>query len=468
MTRFKPTFATQIFVTMSLVAAALIAAFAALIWQRIEGQGQRLAFQAALEDARLVALISNRTLAQPNTTLESAVRSLSSSGALFRFGAGPFDSRIEFYGKTGRRLFDSAVAGHKSAANSLDSLPTPPEVADALRGVVQEAPATVDNSHVAAAVTLNPLGVAVGVVRVVKPSLGMQTMLAELAPRIGLLALSFVGLVMLSAVALGRTLSHPIRALTASARAIAKGDRARALPSPFGREVTELTVALDEMRRELHDAHRIERLSQELSHELKNPIAAVRALTEALQAGAVRDPDAGPRLLTRIDEAAARMQALVADLLALARIQAQGIVATDLLPLHVLVDNACREATTQWHQTPAVRVTIDPTLIVRGDATWLTRAFVNLIDNALHAGPSATIESGRDGARVFVRVTNPGQIPAAICDRLFERFISRRPDGTGLGLAIVASVAEAHGGSVRLVHAGPPEVVIEFAFGPIS
>ncbi|MHB8879780.1 MAG: ATP-binding protein, partial [Myxococcaceae bacterium] len=53
-----------------------------------------------------------------------------------------------------------------------------------------------------------------------------------------------------------------------------------------------------------------------------------------------------------------------------------------------------------------------------------------------------------------------GEVPAAVRDRLFERFVTRSPQGTGLGLAIARSVAEAHGGALALLEPGPPQVVL--------
>ncbi len=107
-----------------------------------------------------------------------------------------------------------------------------------------------------------------------------------------------------------------------------------------------------------------------------------------------------------------------------------------------------------------VAAAVEPLVTVRGDASELTRAVENLVENALVHGPaggSVTVsvglssDSGR--ALVTVRDEGPGPDPGDY-DRLFERFwrgpdASARP-GSGLGLSIVAAIAARHGGTVRV------------------
>jgi len=100
---------------------------------------------------------------------------------------------------------------------------------------------------------------------------------------------------------------------------------------------------------------------------------------------------------------------------------------------------------------------------LRGDAAWLERAVHNLVGNAVqHAGGpgEVVVEARLDGDTVQLDVSNPGEIPAALRPRLFERFVSKDKGGSGLGLAIVRSVAEAHGGGAAVIDAGPPRVTV--------
>jgi len=119
--------------------------------------------------------------------------------------------------------------------------------------------------------------------------------LREFGPKItlitALLALGAAG----AAYALGRAIATPIERLTRSAEAIAAGERGRTLPTPVGREVRRLTAAFDSMTKALDDRHHVERFVADLSHELKNPVSAIRAATEVLAEGAGEEPQARKR-----------------------------------------------------------------------------------------------------------------------------------------------------------------------------
>ena len=100
---------------------------------------------------------------------------------------------------------------------------------------------------------------------------------------------------------------------------------------------------------------------------------------------------------------------------------------------------------------------------VRGDATWLSRAIDNLVDNArTHGVDSETVrvEVRSGGGNVTITVKNQGQVGRHVEKRLFRRFVTTRADrgGTGLGLAIVRAIAEAHSGSAECTAKGPPDV----------
>ena len=94
------------------------------------------------------------------------------------------------------------------------------------------------------------------------------------------------------------------------------------LPPPFGREVRTLTQAVESMRRELEGRHLAEKLAADLSHELKNPVAAIRAAAEVLMDGALDEPEAARRFVSRIAEATQRLQGILNNLLMLTRLQA--------------------------------------------------------------------------------------------------------------------------------------------------
>lgn len=318
-----------------------------------------------------------------------------------------------------------------------------------------------------------------GMVRITRRSLGLTQILRGAASRAAVLSLLLVLGSACAAALIGRAIAKPIERLTKAASRIAHGERQAVLPRPFGREVRTLSAAVESMRRELEGRHLAERLAVDLSHELKNPVAAIRAAAEVLADGALEEPDAARRFVERIREAAERLLVIVNNLLALTRLEARG-VSEEIVDIAELCRNsleahAARAARKQVQL--AVEPPETPPVLVRGDPVWLRRAIDNLVDNALaFAEPVADrtpplppavvirvlapVESAGLPPRIAIEVENRGPgIAPEVRDRLFERFVTTRRDtgGSGLGLAIVAAVAEQHGGSVELRAAGPPE-----------
>jgi signal transduction histidine kinase len=289
--------------------------------------------------------------------------------------------------------------------------------------------------------------------------------LTEWAPRVVVLGLLLLGGSAVAAIILGRALADPIRHLTETATRIAEGQRAADFPEPRGREARELTRAFEDMRRELADLGRIEEYTTLLSHELKNPTASIRAVAEVLRDGALEDPDAARHFVERILASTTQMEAILDDLLALARLDSEGVELRDEARLDHLVDEAIRvvQSHAESQDVRVQRQAVQPVRL-RCDARWLTRAFSNLLDNAVAhtpAGGAVTVASGRQDGFVQVAVANPSPgLPPHLRDHLFEKFVSGRQEGTGLGLALVRRVAEAHNGEARLLACGPPEVVI--------
>lgn len=283
-------------------------------------------------------------------------------------------------------------------------------------------------------------------------------LLTELGPKVTLLV-ALLGFAALGAAsALGRGVAAPLERLTRSAEAIARGERHGALPDPVGREVRLLTAAFESMRRALEERHEMERFVADLSHELKNPVSAIRAATEVLQEGAAEEPEARRRFLSRIEEASRRLERLLHDLLALARLQARGVEPSrDVVSLDELVRHGI-EGSSAHLEEKSLRVDAAlESIRLRGDAHWLRRAVDNLLSNAIRYSP----ERGTIGVRLWVRGEfaalqirdhGPG-IDDGQRGRVFERFVTDRqgPNQTGLGLAIVRSVAELHGGGARVV-----------------
>lgn len=322
----------------------------------------------------------------------------------------------------------------------------------------------------------------------------LTQILREAAAGAAVLSLFLILATGLSAALIGRAIAKPIERLTQAASRIARGEHHAVLPRPFGREVRTLTAALESMRRELEGHHLAERLAVDLSHEIKNPVAAIRAAAEVLADGALDEPVAARRFVARILEAADRLQSIVHNLLALTRLQARGIAdeAVDvgelcLRSVEAHADRAAQKGLSiAFERSPPIGVDTGPvgsypvtgveagaastapsSLLSRGDPIWLRRAIDNLIDNALAfaaadpsgARPAVTLRVYPVDHSLHIDVENVGPgVDPAMRDRLFERFVTTRRDsgGSGLGLAIVAAIAEQHRGRIQLVSAGPP------------
>ncbi|MCO5610770.1 hypothetical protein L7F22_065011 [Adiantum nelumboides] len=284
-----------------------------------------------------------------------------------------------------------------------------------------------------------------------------------------LLALGVAGLVAAGLVTLltTRLALAPLDDMTGLARSITGGDRGRRLaPARTDTELGRAAAAFDDMLDELEGAESTARASEartrqfvaDAAHELRTPLAGVRAAAEAALDPELpaADRDRLHLLLLRDTQRAAR---LVDDLLALARIDA-GI---ELHPVPVdLLELARGEVERAGLLAPGLDVRAtgpERAVVVPGDPQRLGQVLANLLDNARrHTRPAARSRSrwppGTAPARSTVSDTGPG-VPAADRERIFERLVrlddARSADagGAGLGLAIARGIARAHGGELR-------------------
>ncbi|MGG5822999.1 ATP-binding protein [Falsiroseomonas sp. HW251] len=258
------------------------------------------------------------------------------------------------------------------------------------------------------------------------------------------------------------TVSRPIQAVTAQARAVAAGG---ALPEgrvrgSVVREADELSAAIHAMAATLkRRADYIEGFATEVSHEFKTPLAALRGALELLR-------DHGPamteaerdRFLSHGVEDVQRLDRLVRRLLDLARAEAPQPRAPASCALRQTVEQAAAP-----HRAAGLAVAIDlPAIEVALPAETLRAIVANLLDNVRQhagAGAAATIafEGERDGMACVLVSDDGAGVSEGNAARIFDRFFTtaREAGGTGLGLPLVRSSLEAAGGGIELARRAP-------------
>lgn len=217
------------------------------------------------------------------------------------------------------------------------------------------------------------------------------------------------------------------------------------------------------------ELRRLERLRQEfvanVSHELKTPLAVIKACVETLIDGASEDPVHRGQFLERIADQTERLHYLILDLLHLARIESETEIFTkEELPLDRIVRESLEKHRTLAQQRRHELVAVPPDSAEKEILAWADEEAVrqildNLVDNALKYTPEGgkvEVRWGRKGDRAFLQVRDTGiGISEADLPRIFERFYrvdkarSRELGGTGLGLSIVKHLTQAMQGTVQ-------------------
>lgn len=199
------------------------------------------------------------------------------------------------------------------------------------------------------------------------------------------------------------------------------------------------------------------------SHELRNPLAAIRGYAELTRRERDEAPPTTAHALGRIESESERMSRLVEDLLLLARLDSGPELALLPTSLNQVVANAVSDARAAGPDHIWTLDLPDADVLAQGDPYRLTQVVANLLANARTHTPAGTrvhASVAADGPDAVVTVTDDGPgIPRELLDRVFERFTradaSRVRSGaggqsTGLGLAIVAAVVGAHHGRVEV------------------
>jgi two-component system sensor histidine kinase CreC len=266
-----------------------------------------------------------------------------------------------------------------------------------------------------------------------------------------------LGLSFLIGLAVTLWLSRSLGTLGAYARAVTAGERVP--PPDLGRnEIGELGRALATMRERLDGKQYVEQYVQTLAHEMKGPLAAIRASVEILQ-DAPAEPERA-RFLASIEGQGARLAAMIDKMLALAAAESrQALDAPQPVDLAELAAEALQALEPRLARRGLrVQRTLPAQAVLAGDRFLLAHAVSNLLENAVDFSPDrgvidVALDDEAGAWRLRVSDRGPG-LPDFAAERVFERFYSLpRPDGarsSGLGLNLVREVAQLHGGIARL------------------
>jgi two-component system phosphate regulon sensor histidine kinase PhoR len=229
---------------------------------------------------------------------------------------------------------------------------------------------------------------------------------------------------------------------------------------PLGEDLPGRSMLLFQ---DLTQTHRLETVRRDfvsnISHELRTPMAGLKAISETLLDGALEDPVVARNFVLRMDSEVDNLTQMVNELLELSRIEAgrsnfdfQHIEPCQLIqkPADRMILQAERVGVTLSYDCPA------DLPLVFADPERISQVFINLIHNAIKFtlnGGRVHVTAFQDGQMVVFKVSDNGVgIAQKDITRIFERFYkadrARAGGGTGLGLSICRHIVEAHGGII--------------------
>jgi len=275
----------------------------------------------------------------------------------------------------------------------------------------------------------------------------------------GLIAL---GVSIVIAIFLARSVYIPIRRVTNAAEEIAQGQYEQEVPITGPREVRGLAARFNEMAKQVkHSQQMLRNFVADVSHELRTPLTSIKGFSQAILDGTAKDKEAQLKAARVIEDESKRMMRLVDELLELSKLESGQVnMVKEPTDVKELLEQ-CREIFMMRAREKGLQLTTDiaPVPPVNGDIDRLEQVFNNLLDNALKHTPAGGNVGiiARQFSPIFIEViisdTGPG-IPPEQLSHVFERFYradaSGTKTGTGLGLAIAREIVRSHGGDIQV------------------
>jgi signal transduction histidine kinase len=285
------------------------------------------------------------------------------------------------------------------------------------------------------------------------------------------LGLSSLLIGLMLAAAISRTVTRPLEALVAGARALGQGDFTYSLTTGGALEVRELSSTFDRMRGELKrtQAELIEsdrlatigRMASSVSHDLRHHLSAIYANAEFMSLDQTGNEER-LELLLEVREAVQGMTDLIESLLLFS--QTGQVLHMKYESITLLLERALYSVR-QHPECRDVQILAADLKHVEAwvDATKLGRALYNLVLNAAQAAkkgggqPTVTVTLTEDEEKLRIGISDNGKgVPVSIRRTLFQPFVSAgKENGVGLGLTLAQHIAQEHGGEVKLEQSVP-------------
>jgi two-component system sensor histidine kinase CreC len=315
-----------------------------------------------------------------------------------------------------------------------------------------------DSSVLFVAAPIMVEGNLVGVLSVGKPTTNIKTFLQNARPQIIKVGAISAGVAILLSFLVSFWLTRPIKRLTQYADDIRQGKRVT-FPKLDRSEIGAMGKAFQKMQEALEGKRYVEQYIQNLTHEIKSPLSAIRGAAELLEEQ--MPPEKRTRFLSNIRDEANRIQKIVDRMLELSALEnLKNLETTENIPFKSLIDTILeskRPITSKKKLDVVVQVQDD--IVIKGDSFLLRQAISNLIQNAIDFSPEhgqLELTTQLDGQQLQFIVDDYGSgIPNYAIDKIFDKFFSlQRPDSgkksTGLGLNFVKEVVILHKGDITL------------------
>jgi signal transduction histidine kinase len=312
------------------------------------------------------------------------------------------------------------------------------------------------------------VGVAIVILNIVVTAQLMFLSSHDLSLLVLLLVFGAVLSISIGASIAGR-MTRAVRQLADGARRVSGGDLGTRVEVLTNDELADLARSFNVMVANVSESEEMLRRAEEarrdlvaaVSHDLRTPLTAIRAMLEALSDGVVDDPETVRRYHETMRAQVTHLARLIDDLFELSQLDATSrpfaLEAGDLTA--VVRETAEGMAMSTRAKRVAIEFQSSGVLIVSLEPLKIARVVANLLENAVRHAPDGTTVSVRverqgDVATVAVEDSGPGIDPYDL-ERIFARFYrgeksrSRSHGGAGLGLAIARGIVEAHGGTIR-------------------